>query len=361
MKTTPQNTTYHVDITPKSFLVLAVGGIALFALWMIRDFVLLVIVSVIFAAFINAGVRVLRRLRIPRGVGVFIMYLFFFGIIALVLLVFLPLLFRELSEVVGFLPKGSPWAKLLLRVSDSGLSGSTLSSILGTSNVLQGVQNFWKTYLTESVVTGITTVFHVVTDALLVFVMSFFLVIKEGALNSFLRAMTPVKYESYVINLWKRVEHKIGYWFGGQFLLALSAGVLAFIGLSWIGVPYVLLLSILVMILEFIPFGLTLGTVLIVPFVMVSQGVSVGATTLIFFLILNFLEANVFQPLIVHKTVGVPLLLVIISFIAWIELIGWMGAIIAIPFAVVVLEIIYDREQAMLHSSDQNLPPAEHI
>lgn len=354
------NVRYHVDITPRSFLVLAIGGITLLALWMIRDFALLVIISVIFASFVNAGAKVLGKIRIPRTVAVLLMYLFFLGILSLVVFVFFPLLFKELSGVIDYLPKSSPWAKLLNRVSDNGLTESTLRSVLGTSNVFQGIQNFWKIYLTDSVLSGISTVFHVVSSTALVFIMSFFLSIKEGGVNSFLRAMTPLRYESYVIGLWNRVEEKIGYWFGGQFVLAFIAGIIAFIGLSLIGVPYALLLSLLVTILEFIPFGLILGTLSIVPFVIVSQGFSVGITVLIFFLILNFLETNVFQPLVVHKTVGIPMLLVIISLIAWIELIGWTGAIIAIPFAVVILEIIYDRERSSIISSTETLSEMSH-
>lgn len=361
MSETPQKTHhYHVDITPRSFLVLAVGALILVALWFIRDFVLLVIISVIFASFVNAGAKLLKKIRIPRTLGVILMYLFFLGLFAVLIFVFFPLLFRELSGLIDYLPKGSPWVKLITNVSDTGLSGSTFRSVLGTSNLFLGIQNFWKIYLTDSVLSGITTIFHVVSSLLLVFVMSFFLSIKEGGVNGFLRALTPVRYEPYVIDLWNRAEEKIGFWFGGQFLLAFLAGAIAFIGLSIIGVPYVLLLSILVTILEFIPFGLILGTLSIVPFVFVSQGFSVGVTTLIFFLVLNFLESNVFQPLIVHKTVGIPMLLVIISLIAWIELIGWTGAIIAIPFAVIILEIIYDRERSSIAKATlQKLEPLD--
>jgi predicted PurR-regulated permease PerM len=275
MSELPQKTTtYRVDITPRSFLVVALGVITIAALWVIRDFVLLVVIAVIVASFVTAGTKLLQKIKIPRSAGVTLMYLFFIGIIALIIFVFLPLLFRELSGVIDYLPKTSPWAKLLNRVSDNGLNQATLRSVLGTSNLFQGIQNFWKVYLTDSVLSGINTIFHAITNVVLVFIMSFFLSIKEGGINSFLRALTPIQYESYVVSLWDRVEEKIGFWFGGQFLLALLAGVVTFIGLSFIGVPYVLLLSILVTILELIPFGLTLGTLIIVPFIMVSQGVS---------------------------------------------------------------------------------------
>ena len=355
-ESSPKTVRYHVDITPRSFLVLAIGGITLAAMWYIRDFLILVVVAVIVASFVNAGVKLLRKVHIPRTAAVLIMYLFFLGIIALIIFIFLPLLFRELSGLIDYLPKTTPWAKLLNRVSDNGLTESTLRSVLGTSNVFQGIQNFWKIYLTDSVLSGITTVFHIFSSTFLVFIMSFFLSIKEGGVNGFLRVMTPVQYESYVIDLWDRVEEKIGYWFGGQFIRAFIAGIITFIGLSLIGTPYVLLLSLFVVFLELIPFGLILGTLTIAPFMMVSQGLSVGITVLIFFLILNFLESHVFQPLVVNKTVGIPMLLVIISVIAWVELIGWVGAIVAIPFAVLILEIIYDREKKTILESPETIP-----
>ncbi len=359
----PQKTHhYHVDITPRSFLVLAVGGITLAALWFIRDFVLMVVVAVIIASFVNSGAKLLRRIRIPRTIGVMIMYLFFLGIIAIILFIFIPTLFHELSGVIDYLPKSSPWAKLLTRVSDTGLTGSTLRSVLGTSNLFQGIQSFWKIYITDSVLSGITTVFNIVTNTLLVFVMSFFLSIREGGVNGFLRALTPVRYEAYVVDLWNRVEEKIGYWFGGQFILALLAGIITFIGFSLMGMPYALLLSMAMMFLEFIPFGMLFGTITMVPFAFVTGGVALGIPILIFLVLLNFFESNVFQPLVVHKTVGIPLLLVIISVIAWVKLIGWLGVIVAIPFAVIILEIIYDRERLSLAKSvAKENPPLDSV
>lgn len=351
---------YRIDITPRSFAVVALGVAVVAALWFIRDFLLLIAIAVIIASFVNSGTRVLRRIHIPRALAVTIMYLFFLGIIVLIVFVFLPLLFKELSGFIDYIPRNSPWLKLISTISDSGINQATFKTLVGTSNIFQGIQNFWKIYLTDSVINGIHTFITVALDVLLVFVMSFFLSIQEGGVNSFLRALTPVRYEPYVIDLWNRVEQKIGFWFGGQLLLAVLAGVTAFIGLSIIGMPYRLVISLLLIFLEFIPFGLFVGTLSIVPFAFITSGAQMGFSVLIFFLFLNFFESHVFQPLIVHKTVGIPMLLVIISIIAWIELIGWTGAIIAIPFSVLVLEIIYDREKAALSHQEQiEVPPIQ--
>jgi predicted PurR-regulated permease PerM len=355
----PMTPRYHIDITPRSFLVVSLGIAAIVSLWMVREFVLLIFLAIIFASFVNSGARLLKRAHIPRTLGVVLMYLFFAGIISLLVLVFFPLLFRELSGFIDYLPKSSPWAKLLNTISDQGFSGSTFKSIVGTSNLVQGIQNFWKTYLTDPVLAGISSIFQNLANVFLVFIMSFFLSIKEGALNSFLRMITPVEHESYIIDLWNRVEKKIGYWFGGQLIIALIAGIISFIGLSLLGMPYALILSILIIILEFIPFGMVFGTIVIIPLAFFSGGISLGIPVALFISSLNFIESKILQPVIVNKTVGVPMLLVIISIVAWIELIGWVGAFIAIPFAVLVLEIIYDREKESIIYQDSMIQNIE--
>jgi predicted PurR-regulated permease PerM len=349
---------YHIDITPRSFLVIVIGIIGIVALWMVREFVLLIILAIIFASFVNSGVRLLKRAHIPRTIGVVLMYLFFIGIISVLVFVFFPLLFKELAGFIDYLPKSNPWTKLVTIISDQGLSGSTFTNIVGTSNLFQGIQKFWKLYLTDPVLAGISSIIQSIKNIFLVFIMSFFLSIKEGSLNSFLRMITPVQYEPYVINLWDRVEKKIGYWFGGQLIIALIAGIISFIGLSLLGMPYALLLSILIIILEFIPFGMIFGTIIIIPLAFFTGGISLGIPVTLFISSLNFFESKILQPLIVNKTVGVPMLLVIISIVAWIELIGWVGAFIAIPFAVLVLEIIYDREKESIINHDSLSVPS---
>lgn len=347
---------YSIDITPRSFAVLAIGTLAIVCLWLIKDFILLVVLAVIIASFVNAGVRTLKKIHIPRLAGVTIMYLFFLGLVILIALVFIPLVLKELGGLIDLLPRttqNTPWAKLLGRVADSGLTEATFNSLVGTSNFFQGIQNFWKIYLTDSVLSGINTIVTGITNTVLVFIMSFFLSIQESSLHGFLRAITPVQYESYVISLWDRVEQKIGYWFGGQLIISIVAGIVSFVGFSIIGMPYALLLSLLIIVLEFIPFGMTVGTLAIIPIAFVSGGIPLGVTIAIFMMVLNFIESNILQPLVVHKTVGIPMLLVIISVVAWIHLIGWIGAIIAIPFAVLVLEIIYDREKEYLSHQSQ--------
>jgi len=338
-------TRYSIDITPKSFLVVALGSIILFALWLLRDFILLIVLAVIIASFVNAGAKVLKRVRIPRTVGVITMYLFFVGLLVLFAFVFVPLLLKEIVEFIDYIPKNTPWGDLIHRISKTGLTEKTFTNLLSGSS---GFQEFWKLYFTDSVVSGINAVVSTTMSVFLVFIISFFLSIREGGLHGFLRMITPVQHEPYIIDLWNRVEEKIGYWFGGQFILAFVTATIAFIGFSIIGMPYALLLSLFILILEFVPFGLTVGTITITPIAFISGGLGLGIPVLIFLGVLNVIEANILQPLIVQKTVGVPMLLVIISVIAWMQLIGWTGAIVAIPFSVLMLEIIYDREKAAL-------------
>ena len=57
------------------------------------------------------------------------------------------------------------------------------------------------------------------------------------------------------------------------------------------------------------------------------------------------LEAHVVYPLVVKKLIGVPPLLVIISLVAGAELAGIVGALLAVPVSVALMEYIDDVER----------------
>ena len=64
----------------------------------------------------------------------------------------------------------------------------------------------------------------------------------------------PPKYEEYVIGLWNRSSRKIALWLRGQMMLALSIAIVTFIVLSVLDIPYALILSLLTLVCEMIPF-----------------------------------------------------------------------------------------------------------
>ena len=132
----------------------------------------------------------------------------------------------------------------------------------------------------------------------------------------------------------------------GQILLSVIVGILVYLGLLIIGVPYALLLAVFTAIAEIIPiFGsLMAGTVAVIVGYS-SGGVALAAIVFGLFVVVNQFETNLIYPLIVKKVVGVPPLLVIVALIGGYTLAGFIGALLAVPVSAVLLEIISDFDK----------------
>lgn len=322
-----------VTLTPKTLWMILAMVAGVFVAWKLRNFVMVVILSVIVASFVGVGTSVLKKIKIPRIVGVFIVYILGSVVLAGTLYLVVPLFTHEIAEFIDLFPKDSYFVKVITPLVDSGFSSSTLKSLLNKDLVAGGADFF----------ASLSGLFGGLINALLVIIISFYLSTQEKGIEQFLRVVTPEKYEDYVVSLWSRVERKIGYWFGGQVLVATLIGLVTYIGLFIMGVPYALILSAFAGIFVFVPFGTGLSLVPAIALGYLGGGVSLALQIFIFYGIVHYIESYFLSPYILHRTIGMPMLVIILAIIACFELFGLIGIVIAIPIAVLILELIYDH------------------
>ena len=192
----------------------------------------------------------------------------------------------------------------------------------------------------------VTVIFGRFFRFVVVVVISFWLAVQPNGIENFLRIITPIDREKYVIDLWKRSQRKIGSWLQGQLLLGLIIGVLVFLGLMILGVKYALVLALLAAVFELIPF---FGPILsAVPAVLLgfSSSVTLGLMTIGLFIIIQQFENHLIYPLVVKKIIGVPPLVVILSILIGAQLAGFLGIILAVPAAAVLMEVASDLEKS---------------
>lgn len=323
-----------VNITTKTLWTILAMVIGVFVFWKLRNFVMVVLVSVIIASFIEGGTKFLKRIHVPRVLAVFIFYILGFGMLFGVLYLVVPLFLNELSSFIDLFPKNSAVAQFIGPLADTGFSSATFTEILKSNNLLSG---------SGALLQSFHGIFGGVLNALLVMIISFYLSIQERGIEQFLRVVTPEKYEEYVVGVWTRTEKKIGYWFGGQMLVALLVGLITYIGLFLMGVPYALILALLSFVFEFLPFGTVLALAPAVVLGYLGGGFGLALQIFILYGVIHYIEAYFLQPYILHRTIGMPMLVIILSVIACFELFGLIGIVIAIPLAVLVLELIYDQ------------------
>lgn len=330
-------------------IIRVIFWVALAALvYFLRDLFVAIVASIVIASAIEPAIKWLGTYRMPRipavisiylGVAILLLSLFYF---------FVPPLFNDLTIVGRQLPEIIANAEIFAPITDN--FPSLVHAIRQEFSFVDALMPIPSSGAadTESVVHTARVVAGSLFTFVLILVLSFYLAVQEQGIDNFIRLVASDKHEEYLIDLWKRSRKKIGYWMQGQMLLGVLIGVFVYLGLSIVGIKYALLLAILAAIFEIIPvFGPILSAV---PGVLLafSEGYGVGLFILGFYIIIQQFENHLIYPLVVRKIVGIPPIIVILALIVGGKLFGFLGILISVPVATVLMEVLNDQERKKL-------------
>lgn len=337
----------HITITTETIFKTIFIGLLFWLLFTLRDLVLVVLAAVVIASAIEPFTKWFMKYRVPRVLAVIIIYVLLLAFFFCVFYFFLPPLLSDISSALFTL--------------SHYLEGVAFTSPLATGVAGEGIiAELSREFSVESALTearGALSVFSVgflqtasivfggVFSFILILVLSFYLAVQESGIENFIRLITPLKYERYVLDLWRRAKTKIGLWMQGQMLLGFIIGVLVFLGLNILGVRHALFLAVLAATLELIPlFGPKIAAV---PAILIGflESVPLGFMVLGLYVIIDQFESHLIYPLVVRKVVGISPIIVILALIIGGKLAGFLGIILAIPVATSLLEMLYDFEK----------------
>lgn len=148
------------------------------------------------------------------------------------------------------------------------------------------------------------------------------------------------KYGSEINESLNNINEVLETYVSGQMIISLILGILAFIGYKIIGLPNALLLSLIALVTNLIPFiGPIIGTI---PAVIIglTGGLSLVIKVLVIAVVIQQLESNVVTPFITGSKLNIhPLVVIIVTFISM-QLFGIIGALIASPLYLIIVELI---------------------
>lgn len=323
-------------------------GFCFYLAYILRDILLVVLTAVTITASIEPVSKMLTKRKIPRTLAVIMIFLSAGLIIAGLFYFFLPVFVSDVLGVLDSLPRYIDTTNLLSPLSDTSF-GASLPN-LSIQNIVESLS------LTFSSVTGglfstISGFFGGIISFILIVVLSFYLSVQNDGVGNFLRVITPDYYEDYVLDLWRRAEKKIGLWLQGQLLLGVIIGILTYLGLSILGVKSALFLALIAMVLELIPiFGIVLAIIPAFAIALSDGGVTLAFLVLGLYVIIQQFENHLIYPLVVRKIVGIPPILVILTLIIGLKLAGFIGVILSVPIAAILVEVLNDIEKKKANS-----------
>jgi predicted PurR-regulated permease PerM len=333
-----------VDISVKSITRVLLFAVGVYLFFQLTSVILIVLTSIVIASFVEHIVKRLEKHKIPRPVTVVTIYLIGIGTIVVISTFLLPILVKEVSSLVDFIGKLFQKSSLFNAfpfetLSDTKDFFSQISGDVSSTELIRSTQVFLGK-VSSGVGGSIGTVFGSIINTVMVGVISFYLSIQEKGVEDFLRIVTPIKYEHYVIT-----ERKIALWVQGQLLLGLIIAVILFIGLTLLKVKYALLLAIIAGFSELIPYGLLLAFIPAIAVAFTEGSLKLAGSTLILYTVVQQFENYVIVPIVVKKSTGISQLVVILALFIGATLAGFWGILLAVPVSVLLIEYLTDLEE----------------
>lgn len=343
----------NINISTFTIFKILIVGVLIYFLFLIKDIIAILFVSLIIASAVDPLVDNLKRRGISRGITVISIYLISFFFILTVITSIVPPIVQEFDDLVNKSPEylskmTEEYQVLKDYVTNNGVLDNFQQNLGSFGQGIQGAAS--------GVFSTVGSIFGGIFSFILVLVITFYMVVEENAIKKLIWQVTPRQYQDYAMGLINRMQKKIGLWLRGQFILCLSIFLLTYVGLSApvfmsvimpgyfaaFDIEYALVLSLIAGIAEFIPYMGPMLAAIPAVFLAFSQSPTLAIMVVILYSVIQWVENNILVPKIMQKTVGLNPIVSISVLMIGFKIGGVMGAILAIPVATATQEIILD-------------------
>ena len=302
-----------------------------------------VLASIVIAYLLEGVVQFLGfGLRVPRLLGTILVFVLFLAFVLFLLFGLLPLVSRQLTQLVQQFPNMIVRGQNLL-LSLPALYPEFISEaqVLGMINAVKAEIATWgQNALTWSLAAGmgvITVIVYLVLVPLLVF---FFLKDKELILD-WLHGFLP-RDHTLAQQVWREVDRQMGNYVRGKFLEILVVWLATYIAFAYMGLQFAMLLALMVGLSVIVPYiGAVVVTVPVALVAFFQWGWSSEFLWLLgVYLIIQGLDGNVLVPLLFSEVVDLHPIAIIVAVLVFGGLWGFWGVFFAIPLATVVQSIL---------------------
>ncbi|MFJ9783336.1 AI-2E family transporter [Amycolatopsis sp. NPDC101161] len=278
--------------------------------------------------------------RFPRWLAVTTVFLVAFGAVGGFLAAAIPVIVEQATALVKQAPE------YLREAQDHN---TFLGRLNERFHLQQAIESAFSSGggLTSGVLGAGKAVFNVVTDTLVVVVLTIYFVADLPRIRATMYRLIPHSRRPRAILIGDDIFSKVGGYVLGNLAVSVIAGVLTLVWLLIFGVPYAALLAIAVAVLDLIPvIGSVIGGVL-VSLVALTVSLPVCLATVGFFVVYRLAEDYLLVPKIIGNVLKVPALVTVVAVLLGGALLGIIGALVAIPVAAAVLllvkEVLYPR------------------
>lgn len=323
-----------LDISWGTILKISMAFLLFYIIYLVRDILIWFIFALIISVLLNPAINFLYRLKVPRKLAVILVYVTIFGFFGLIIYLSAPMFVTEIQQFSQLFPQYFEKVAPPLRSLGIEAFESMESFTLVVGEALQKASS--------DILSALAIFFGGIGSTIFVFAIALFLSLEEKGVEKVIGFLFPKRYEAYALSLWERSQTKVAGWFGSRILTSLFVGLAVFVTLSLFNVKYGLTLALLAAVLDFIPLlGPIIAGIIIFVFIALDSWLK-ALFVLIAFVLIQQIEGNILSPILTRKFVGLPPVLVLLSLAIGAQLLGLLGAVLAIPLTGILYEFTRD-------------------
>lgn len=288
-----------------------------------------------------------ERLGLSRTTAVILCFVGFSVVTLVGLLLLLPLLGYQLEQAVSQLFDMLRWFQEIAIPWLAAKLGVDLH-MPNIDEVRRSVIENWKTagsflsrFLAQATESSLVIISWLLNMAL-VPVVAFYLLRDWDAIVSRLRGLLPRRIEARVVSLVQECDEVLGAFFRGQLMVMLGLGVIYTIGLWIVGLDLALLVGMTAGLASVVPYlGFVVG--ILMATVAALMEYQVGYELLLVWLVFGIgqlIEGAVLTPWLVGDRIGLHPVAVIFAVLAGGQLFGFVGVLVALPVAAVIMVLV---------------------
>ncbi len=316
----------HVEISPSIVVFTVFFLLSLYFLFLIHDILVIFFLGFIIMVALSPAVDNLQIKIKSRLASILIVYALVTIVLSTILAFLLPPLANQLIQ--------------LLKTINLPYLQDELANLKFTAQELNNLADNYGNSI-NAILNLVMSTFRSLFNLLTFFVISFYLMIDEPKLHLKMSWLTKEKKHIKITRKFlDDLKSQLGGWVRGEIILMTIIGVMTYIALTIIGIPFALPLALLAGLLELLPnIGPTLSAVPAIAVAFLNYDYVTALIVSGTYFIIQFFENNILVPKVLSQNADVNPLVTLMGILIGFKLYGVMGGLLAIPVYIVIRTI----------------------
>ncbi|MGS0705950.1 chloramphenicol efflux transporter CxpE [Acinetobacter sp. ANC 3781] len=356
-----------VDRTLRRIFILSGIALILWVLYLLKPVVLPFVAAFLVAYLFSPLVEKLHKIGLPRWLAISFVFVGIGVVLTLAMWYLVPLVWQQLMYARDSIPAGIhwlnytflPWVSQTFSVEQMEIDTQQMSTV-----VMEYIQTNYSADSIQAMVlkvaqSGLNFIQIGGTVVLIPIIAFYFLLDWDRMLDSF-RRLIPRPYEKSTLHIVGECHQVLGAFVKGQFLVMFLLGTVYAVGLQVIGLEVGLIIGMVAGLASIIPYlGFAVGIIAAVIATLFQFGIDWMhlALVLVVFMIGQAVEGYILQPFLLGDKIGLSPVAVVFAVLAGAQLAGFLGMLIALPVAAVIVVLLrhardcYEKSRIYRHSS----------